>query len=34
MKVTIKEGWSKNSKMAIVAIAVSVIAIVAAVFLD
>jgi hypothetical protein len=34
MKVTVKEGWSEKSKMAIAAIAVGVIAIIAAVMLD
>jgi len=34
MKVTVNEGWSEKSKMAIVAIAISVIAIIAAVALD
>ena len=34
MKITVKEGWSKNSKLAIVAICVSVLAIIAAVMLD
>jgi hypothetical protein len=34
MKVTVNEGWSEKSKMAIVAIAVGVIAIIAAVALD
>jgi hypothetical protein len=34
MKITVKEGWSKQSKMAIGAMLVSVIAIVAAVVFD
>lgn len=34
MKVTVKEGWSKQSKMAIVAMGISVLAIVAAVVFD
>lgn len=34
MKITVKEGWSKNSKLAIVAMCVSVLVIVAAVVLD
>jgi len=34
MKITVKEGWSKNSKMAIMAICVGVLVIVAAVMLD
>ncbi len=34
MKVTVNEGWSEKSKMAIVAMAISVIAIVAVVILD
>jgi len=34
MKITVKEGWSEKSKMAILAIAVGIIAIVAAVALD
>jgi len=34
MKVTVKEGWSEKSKMAIVAIAIGVIAIVGAIALD
>jgi hypothetical protein len=34
MKVTVNEGWSEKSMMAIAAIAISVIAIVAVVILD
>jgi hypothetical protein len=34
MKVTVKEGWSKNSKLAIMAICVSVLVIVGAVMFD
>ena len=34
MKVTVNEGWSEKSKMAIGAIAVGVIAIIAVVILD
>jgi len=34
MKVTVKEGWSKKSKLAIVAITMSLIAIIAVVLLD
>lgn len=34
MKVTVKEGWSEKSKMAILAMGVGVIAIIAAVALD
>jgi len=34
MKVTIREGWSRNSKTAIVAMTASLIAIVATVLLD
>jgi hypothetical protein len=34
MKITVKEGWSKQSKMAIVAMGISVLAIVAAVVFD
>ena len=34
MKVTVKEGWSKQSRMAIVAIGISALAIVAAIVFD
>jgi hypothetical protein len=34
MKVTVKEGWSKQSKMAIVAMLGSVLAIIAVIVLD
>ena len=34
MRITVKEGWSKQSKMAIVAMGISVLAIVAAVVFD
>jgi len=34
MKITVKEGWTEKSKMAILAITVSLIAIVAVVLLD
>jgi len=34
MKVTVKEGWSKQSKMAIVAMVVSIAAIISVVILD
>ena len=34
MKVTVKEGWSEKSKMAILAMIVGVIAIIAVVILD
>ncbi|KFM17222.1 hypothetical protein AAA799B03_00320 [Marine Group I thaumarchaeote SCGC AAA799-B03] len=34
MKITVKEGWSKNSKLSIIAICVSLIAIAAVVMLD
>ena len=34
MKITVKEGWSKQSKMAIVVMGISVLAIVAAVVFD
>jgi hypothetical protein len=34
MKVTVNEGWSKQSKMAIVAIVVSIAAIIGAITLD
>jgi len=34
MKVTVKEGWSKQSKMAIVAMGISVLAIIAVVVFD
>jgi hypothetical protein len=34
MKITVKEGWSEKSKMAIFAMIASVIAIVAVVILD
>jgi hypothetical protein len=34
MKITVKDGWSKQSKMAIVAMGISVLAIVAAVVFD
>ena len=34
MKVTVKEGWSKQSKMAIIAMVVSIVAIIGAVLLD
>lgn len=34
MKVTVKEGWSQNSKLAIVAILGSLVAIIAVVMFD
>ena len=34
MKVTVKEGWSEKSKMAVLAMIVGVIAIIAVVILD
>jgi len=34
MKVTVKEGWSKQSKMAIVAMGVSIAAIISVIILD
>lgn len=34
MKITVKEGWSENSKMAIVAIVVSLVVIIGVVILD
>ena len=34
MKITVKEGWSEKSKMAIIAMVVSVMAIIAVVILD
>ena len=34
MKITVKEGWSQNSKLAILAIGVSILVIVAAVVMD
>ncbi len=34
MRITVKEGWSEKSKMAIVAMIVSVVAIIAVVILD
>ena len=34
MRITVKEGWSEKSKMAILAMAVGVIAIIAVVILD
>ena len=34
MKITVKDGWSKQSKMAIVAMGISVLAIIAAVVFD
>jgi len=34
MKITVKEGWSENSKMAIGAIVVSLVVIIAVVLLD
>jgi len=34
MKVTVKEGWSKQSKMAIVAMGVSITAIISVIILD
>jgi len=34
MKITVKEGWSETSKYAIVAMIVSVVAIIAVVVLD
>jgi hypothetical protein len=34
MRITVKDGWSKQSKMAIVAMGISVLAIVAAVVFD
>ena len=34
MKITIKEGWSKNSKLAIMAMSVSLLVIIAAVVFD
>jgi len=34
MKITVKEGWSEKSKLAIIAIIVSMVAIIAVVVLD
>ena len=34
MKITVKEGWSEKSKMAVLAMIVSAIAIIAVVILD
>jgi hypothetical protein len=34
MKITVKEGWSQNSKLAILAIGVSILAIVTVVVID
>ena len=34
MKITVKEGWSKNSKLAIMAMSVSILVIIAAVVFD
>jgi hypothetical protein len=34
MKITVKEGWSEKSKMAVLAMIVGVIAIIAVVILD
>jgi hypothetical protein len=34
MRITVKDGWSKQSKMAIVAMGISVLAIIAAVVFD
>ena len=34
MKITVKEGWSKNSKLAIMAMSVSLLVIIAAVVFD
>ena len=34
MKITVKEGWSNNSKLSILAIGVSILIIIAVVILD
>jgi hypothetical protein len=34
MKITVKEGWNKKSKMAIAAMVISIIAIIAVILLD
>lgn len=34
MKITVKEGWSKNSKLAIMAMSVSILVIIVAVVFD